>query len=95
MTNFYYNHSFEDDRNQNNLPDFWEVNWRNGSSEGSIAVIAPYVPTEGKSIYRLYNGMGDVASYQYVDSEWIPVRGIQNYTVLADMRYGFNTNGNR
>ncbi|WP_281944537.1 hypothetical protein, partial [Paenibacillus tyrfis] len=60
------NGSFEKDENGNNLPDFWEVNWRNGTSSEPFAGLAPYDPVDGANVYRLFNGKGDRESYQYV-----------------------------
>ncbi|WP_028594351.1 hypothetical protein [Paenibacillus assamensis] len=51
------NGGFEKDINLNNLPDFWEMNWRNGTSTNPFASMAPYEPVSGKYHLRLYNGM--------------------------------------
>ncbi|MDT8975082.1 hypothetical protein RQP50_02355 [Paenibacillus sp. chi10] len=81
------NGGFEKDSNHNQLPDFWEVVWRNGVSSNSYAILAPYEPVEGKLHYRLYNGDNDAQSYQYVLSDQIPVTGGSAYTTKAFLRY--------
>ncbi|MGG4192500.1 MULTISPECIES: hypothetical protein [unclassified Paenibacillus] len=81
------NGDFERDSNHNQLPDFWEVVWRNGESSNSYAVLAPYEPVQGKLHYRLYNGDDDAQSYQYVLSDQIPVTGGSAYTIKAFLRY--------
>lgn len=85
------NGSFEQDTNNNNLPDFWETNWRNGSSTGFNATKAPYLPADGNYHYRLFNGVGDANSYMYVVSNLIPVSGNTTYQAEAFMRYTLGT----
>ncbi|MFB0846916.1 hypothetical protein [Paenibacillus oleatilyticus] len=87
------NGSFEKDENGNNLPDFWEVNWRNGTSSGPFAGLAPYDPVDGANVYRLFNGKGDPESYQYVLSNAIPVVGGKSYEVRAMMKYTLQSGG--
>jgi hypothetical protein len=48
-----YNGSFEVDSNNNNLPDFWETNWRNGSSTGPYAQRLQDRSIDGGYIYQL------------------------------------------
>ncbi|WP_157277364.1 RHS repeat domain-containing protein [Paenibacillus taiwanensis] len=78
---------FEEDDNHNNLPDFWELHWRNGISDQPLATLAPYEPIAGKYHYRLYSGVKDAASYQYGMSESIPVISGATYELSAYMRY--------
>ncbi len=87
------NGSFERDANYNGLPDFWESNWRNGTSTGPSASLASYDPKDGYAIYRMYNGIGDAGSHQYVLSERIPITGGRAYQVEALMRYGLQAGG--
>jgi hypothetical protein len=81
------NGGFEINRNGNTLPDFWEVNWRNGTSTGPYATIASYEPAEGNYHYRLFSGRGDAQSYMYAMSEAIPVKKEVPYKISAKMRY--------
>lgn len=85
------NYGFENDKNQNKLPDLWETAWRNGTSTTPYASIYSPAPTElpveGSKVYRLFSGNGDPSSYQYVLSDLISVSGSSSYRIQAYMRY--------
>lgn len=87
------NGGFETDLNNNSLPDFWETSWRNGTSTGFFATLAPYSPADGVKHYRLFNGLGDANSYIYGISDLIPVRGESTYLLRNMMRYTLNAGG--
>ncbi len=88
-----WNGEFEHDRNQNNLPDFWESTWRNGVSKGASAGLYPDEIKRGTYNYRLFSGTGDAASMQYVHSDVIPIHGGFSYLVGAQMRYTLQDGG--
>ncbi|NOU81548.1 hypothetical protein GC101_22045, partial [Paenibacillus sp. LMG 31459] len=81
------NGGFEQDQNNNRLPDLWETVWRNGTSVGPSASIESYEPAEGNYHFRLYNGTGDKDSYMYALSNPIPIQKDKSYTINAFMRY--------
>ncbi|GGG86356.1 RHS repeat protein [Paenibacillus radicis (ex Gao et al. 2016)] len=85
------NKDFENDINLNTLPDFWEAVWHTGSSQYNYATIAQFVPKQGKNHYRLYNGVGDINSYQFTSSKSIPVIGGSAYQFAAWLRYTLPT----
>lgn len=90
------NGSFETGNNLIGLPDAWGTIWRNGSSINAKAerLLSEFTsPTDGLYLYRLYNGTGDIASYQYVLSDPIPVVGNVNYSLNAALRYTLNQGG--
>lgn len=89
-----YRNSFETDTNGDGKPDGWNVAWRNGISAGAYATMIPYQPIpDGKNALRLYNGTGDAQSYQYIDSDSIPVSADTAYQVQAAMRYTLQQGG--
>lgn len=81
------NGGFEQDQNNNNLPDFWETVWRNGTSVGSSASKESFEPVEGKYHFRLYNGSGDKNSYMYALSNTVAIEKDHSYKINASMRY--------
>lgn len=85
------NEGFENDQNQNNLSDFWETAWRNGSSIESSVSRQGYDPIGGAYHLRMYSGKGDANSYIYVLSEPVPVTYGQSYDMSAFMRYTLPT----
>ncbi len=88
------NGSFELDSNHDGRPDFWEVSWRNGNSDGPYASRSTgLTPTDGDYVYRLYNGTGDAQSYQFARSQPIQIKKGGSYRVKAQMRYTLQTGG--
>lgn len=81
------NESFENDLNHNNLPDFWETAWRNGTSINSSVSKPGYDPIEGTYHLRMYSGTGDPQSFVYTLSDPIPVSAGYSYDMSAFMRY--------
>lgn len=93
LEHFDWNGEFEQDQNKNNLPDFWETAWRNGNSVEPSAWLYPDEIKGGTYNYRLFSGMGDAFSAQFVQSNEIPVHGGFFYLIGAKMRYTLHDGG--